>query len=101
MYGGLIIEEAEVKELYANPQHPYTISLLSSLPRVDEKGRQKLASIEGLPPVLYQKPTACPFAPRCKFVIDRCWNENPPLLEVATGHKTACWVDTKTGRSRS
>ena len=101
MYGGLIIEASEVKDLYANPQHPYTIALLSSLPRVDEKGRQKLASIEGLPPVLYQKPTACPFAPRCKFVIDRCWKENPPLLEVAAGHVTACWVDTKTGRSRS
>ena len=101
MYGGFIIEEAEVKELYANPQHPYTISLLSSLPRVDEKGHQKLASIEGLPPVLYQQPTACPFAPRCKFVIDRCWNENPPLTEVAPGHTIACWVDTKTGRSRS
>ena len=101
MYGGFIIEESEVEDLYANPYHPYTIALLSSLPRVDEKGRQKLASIEGLPPVLYQKPTACPFAPRCKFVLDRCWKENPPLLEVAAGHKTACWVDTKTGRSRS
>jgi len=101
MYGGLIIEEAEVKELYANPQHPYTISLLSSLPRVDEKGRQKLTSLEGLPPVLYQKPTACPFAPRCKFVIDKCWKENPSLIEVAAEHRAACWVDTKTGRSRS
>jgi len=101
MYGGFIIEEAEVKELYANPQHPYTISLLSSLPRVDEKEHQKLASIEGLPPVLYQQPTACPFAPRCKYVIDRCWKENPPLIEVTPGHTTACWLDTKTGRSRS
>ncbi len=101
MYGGFIIEEAEVKELYANPQHPYTMSLLASLPRVDEKGHQKLASIEGLPPVLYQKPTVCPFAPRCKFAIDRCWNENPPLLEVAPEHGVACWVDTETGRSRS
>jgi len=101
MYGGLIIEEAEVKELYANPLHPYTLSLLSSLPRVDEKGRQRLTSLEGLPPVLYQNPTACPFAPRCKFVVDHCWKENPPLVEVAAGHKVACWVDTKTGSSRS
>lgn len=101
MYGGYIIEEADVQELYANPQHPYTISLLGSLPRVDEKGRQKLATIEGLPPVLYQHPTACPFAPRCKWAIEQCWNENPPLLEVATEHRAACWVDTKTGRSRA
>ena len=102
MYGGFIIEEADVKELYANPQHPYTISLLGSLPRVDEKARHKLATIEGLPPVLYQHPTACPFAPRCKWAVERCWNENPPLDEVGSGgHRVACWVDTKTGRSRS
>jgi oligopeptide transport system ATP-binding protein len=100
MYGGFIIEEAKVKELYANPQHPYTISLLGSLPRVDEKGRHKLFTIEGLPPVLYQIPKACPFAPRCKWVIERCWNENPQLKQVFPEHRTACWVDTKTGRSR-
>src|SRR5215204_1599002 len=64
MYGGYIIEESPVNELYANPTHPYTIGLLGSLPRVDEKERTKLYSIEGQPPVLYQKPDACPFAPR-------------------------------------
>ena len=101
MYGGFFIEEADVKELYSNPQHPYTISLLGSLPRVDEKGHQRLSSIDGLPPVLYQKPTACPFAPRCKWAIERCWNENPLLEEVAPDHRAACWVDPKTGRSRS
>ena len=100
MYGGFIIEESPVKELFANPEHPYTIGLLGSLPRVDEKERTKLFSIEGQPPVLYQKPHACPFAPRCKWVIDRCWNENPPLLEVGPEHRAACWVDTKTGRPR-
>ena len=100
MYGGFIIEESPVKELFANPEHPYTIGLLGSLPRVDEKERTKLFSIEGQPPVLYQKPNACPFAPRCKWVIDRCWNENPPLLEVGPEHRAACWVDTKTGRPR-
>jgi len=100
MYGGYIIEESPVKELFAHPEHPYTIGLLGSLPRVDEKERTKLFSIEGQPPVLYQKPQACPFAPRCKWVIDRCWNENPPLLEVGPEHRAACWVDTKTGRPR-
>ncbi|MGB8983884.1 MAG: ABC transporter ATP-binding protein, partial [Anaerolineales bacterium] len=60
MYGGYIIEEAPVRELYANPEHPYTIGLLGSLPRVDEKERTRLFSIEGFPPVLYQKPDACP-----------------------------------------
>jgi oligopeptide transport system ATP-binding protein len=101
MYGGFIIEEADVKDLYANPSHPYTIGLLGSLPRVDEKERHRLYSIEGAPPVLYNKPTACPFAPRCKWAMERCWNENPPLEPVASRHNVACWVDVKTGRPRS
>jgi len=100
MYGGFIIEEAQVKELYASPEHPYTIGLLGSLPRVDEKERSKLFSIEGQPPVLYQKPDACPFAPRCKWAIEHCWKENPPLLVVGPEHRAACWVDTRTGRHR-
>ncbi|NWG07154.1 MAG: ABC transporter ATP-binding protein [Chloroflexi bacterium] len=100
MYGGLIIEEAQVNDLYANPSHPYTIGLLGSLPRVDEKERSKLYSIEGLPPVLYEKPNVCPFAPRCKWAMERCWKENPTLEMVAPEHRVACWVDTKTGRPR-
>jgi oligopeptide transport system ATP-binding protein len=101
MYGGFIIEESPVKDLYANPTHPYTIGLLGSLPRVDETERTRLFSIEGAPPVLYQKPTACPFAPRCKWAMERCCNENPMLEPVAPEHRVACWVDTKTGRPRS
>jgi len=101
MYGGFIIEESPVKELYAHPEHPYTIGLLGSLPRLDEKERTKLYSIEGLPPVLMQKPTACPFAPRCRWAMERCWKENPVLETVAPEHRVACWVDTQTGRSRS
>lgn len=100
MYGGYIIEEAPVRELYANPEHPYTIGLLGSLPRVDELEHTKLLSIEGLPPVLYQKPDSCPFAPRCRWALEHCWQENPPLLEVGPDHRAACWVDTRTGRHR-
>jgi oligopeptide transport system ATP-binding protein len=101
MYGGLVIEESEVKDLYANPSHPYTIGLLGSLPRVDEQIHTKLYSIEGSPPVLYQKPSACPFAPRCRWAMERCWKENPVLEPISTEHRVACWVDTKTGRPRS
>lgn len=101
MYGGYIIEESPVNLLYGNPQHPYTIGLLGSLPRVDERKREKLYSIEGAPPILYQKPKACPFAPRCKWAMDRCWKENPMLEAVEPEHRVACWVDTKTGRSRA
>ncbi len=100
MYAGYKIEEAPVKELYSTPEHPYTIGLLSSLPRMDENSQRRLASIEGLPPVLYDKPNYCPFAPRCRFVRERCWQENPPLLEVSPDHFAACWVDPETGRYR-
>lgn len=101
MYGGFFIEEAPVKELYANPLHPYTIGLLKSLPKINRKGRNRLYSIEGMPPVLYKKPLACPFAPRCIYVREHCWQENPPLIPVnGENHKVACWVDTTTGRER-
>jgi oligopeptide transport system ATP-binding protein len=100
MYGGFVIEEASVNELFANATHPYTIGLLGSLPRVDEQQQGRLYSIEGHPPVLLQKPTSCPFAPRCKWVVEKCLKENPPLETVADGHRVACWVDTKTGRLR-
>lgn len=98
MYGGYIIEEADVNMLYADPKHPYTIGLLGSLPRVDEKERQRLFSIDGLPPVLYEKPKGCPFVPRCKWAVERCSRENPGLIEKSAKHFVACWVDVKTGR---
>jgi oligopeptide transport system ATP-binding protein len=100
MYGGLIIEEAAVNELYANPQHPYTVGLLGSLPRVDDTQHHRLFSIDGQPPVLYEKPKGCPFAPRCKWVVEHCLKENPPLMEVGQNHLAACWVDVATGRER-
>jgi len=95
MYGGYIIEEAPVNELYANPLHPYTIGLIGSLPRLDESGQKQLTSIEGVPPLLLEKPSYCPFAPRCKWVMERCWNENPVLELVAPDHRIACWADVK------
>jgi len=101
MYGGYIIEEAPVNELFGSPTHPYTLGLIQSLPRVDQDQHKKLYSIEGLPPILYQKPTSCPFAPRCKWSMEKCWKENPVLENVGPEHRVACWVDTKTGRNRS
>ena len=100
MYAGYIIETASIKPLYANPIHPYTLGLLKSLPRVDDTQHQRLASIPGLPPVMYEKPTACPFAPRCTYRIDRCLQENPPLIAVEEDHYAACWVDVRTGKER-
>jgi oligopeptide transport system ATP-binding protein len=100
MYAGYIIEEALVKELYAKPTHPYTLGLLASLPRVDGKHGDRLASIDGLPPTLMEKPKFCPFAPRCKYAIDHCWQENPALMPVSPDHRVACWVDPETGSER-
>ncbi len=100
MYAGFIVEESPVRDLYANPSHPYTIGLLGSLPRVDEVRNQRLASIEGLPPDLIELPKGCPFYARCKYHIDRCANENPRLEPVSPGHRIACWVDVSTGKGR-
>ena len=101
MYAGYIIEEAPVKELYGNPLHPYTIGLLGSLPRLDEKERQRLAAIQGSPPMLYEKPVICPFAPRCRYNFDHCWEANPPLVELSSTHKVACWWDVNEGRPKN
>jgi len=96
MYAGRIVEEASVKELFANPRHPYTLGLINSLPRLDEKEYHRLESIEGLPPDLIDYPQGCPFHARCKYRIDKCATERPPLETVAVGHKAACWVNVKT-----
>jgi oligopeptide transport system ATP-binding protein len=98
MYAGFIVEEAQIKDLYGEPRHPYTIGLLGSLPRLDATEHRRLLSIDGLPPDLLDKPTNCQFAPRCTYAIDRCWKEVPPLESVGPGHFKACWVDTRTGR---
>ena len=93
MYSGFIIEEASVNDIYANPRHPYTLGLLRSIPRLDLGRQKRLIPIDGLPPDLLELPNQCPFAPRCSFVEEKCWQANPPLQEVAPGHRSACWVD--------
>jgi oligopeptide transport system ATP-binding protein len=100
MYAGFIVEEAAVQDLYDNPSHPYTVALLAALPRVDRRRDSRLKSISGSPPNLLVEPRGCPFAPRCEFVIERCWIENPPLEMIAPGHSIACWVDVKIGKPR-
>lgn len=97
MYAGHIVEKASVKDVYADPRHPYTIGLLGSLPRLDEV-RERLFSMRGLPPDLIDLQPGCPFAPRCDYVIDRCWEETPLLEPVAIGHEIACWVDVKSSQ---
>ncbi len=91
MYAGFIVELASVNGIYKKTSHPYTLGLLESLPKVTAKEKQRLIAIEGLPPDLLQEAAQCPFAPRCRFVIDRCWEENPPLAPVSKDHYAACW----------
>jgi len=98
MYAGHVVEEAPVKEAYADPRHPYTIGLLGSLPRLDELRPEKLTSIEGLPPDLIDLPPGCPFEPRCAWAIDKCRQERPDLGPVGPGHRIACWVDVMASR---
>ena len=100
MYGGYIIEEAPVKQLYKHPQHPYTMGLLGSLPRLDLGSKKRLISVEGIPPVLYEIPKGCPFAPRCHYAVEHCLTENPTLIQIEPNHRAACWVDPATGKER-
>jgi oligopeptide transport system ATP-binding protein len=95
MYAGYIVERAGVKELYGDPRHPYTVGLLGSLPRVDDAKREKLVSIEGLPPDLIGLQSGCPFYPRCSYHVDRCLQEMPSLEPAGLNHEIACWVDIK------
>ncbi len=95
MYGGAIVEQAPVADVYQRPQHPYTQGLLNSVPRLDQKG-STLESIEGSPPNMYTAPTGCTFAPRCPYAFSRCREEVPQLIEVGDDHQVACWWDTNT-----
>ena len=89
MYAGRIVEQAEVHELYARPCHPYTVALLESVPRVDQRG-QKLVTIPGLPPNLMKIPAGCSYHPRCRMAQDVCTTKEPPLIELSQGRLSAC-----------
>jgi peptide/nickel transport system ATP-binding protein len=89
MYAGEIVERAEVDELFASPQHPYTVGLLGSIPRLDRQ-TSHLASIDGMVPNMANPPLACRFAARCPFVSEVCLKAPPPLKEIAPGHASRC-----------
>ncbi len=91
MYAGRIAEEAPIKQLFRAPRHPYTWSLLSSLPRVDRE-RRPLETIRGAPPDQTALPDECAFVPRCPKALMECRIKvSPPLREVAPGHRAACY----------
>jgi oligopeptide/dipeptide ABC transporter ATP-binding protein len=90
MYAGRIVEHGTVRELFNTPTHPYTQALLASVPRM-EKRVERLYSIEGQPPALFDLPPGCRFAPRCQYADDRCRAEYPPTYTSPTGHDVSCW----------
>ena len=91
MYAGHVVETAPTEELFGNPRHPYTVGLLNSIPRLDQSAKSKLNPIRGLPPDLIDLPDMCPFLPRCDYAREKCEQQNPPLLEVNSIHRAACW----------
>ncbi|MDF0602916.1 ABC transporter ATP-binding protein [Psychromarinibacter sp. C21-152] len=100
MYGGQIVEHAPVKELFGNPQHPYTRALLETVPAMHGDRADRLRVIQGQPPVLAGPPDACPFRARCSHRFERCDRENPPRVPCGPAHDTACFWDPATGGPR-
>ena len=90
MYAGKVVERAEVRTLFQNPQHPYTIGLLGSIPKLSTE-QPRLATIEGAVPNPLAMPTGCRFHPRCPFVVQQCRVEEPPLRQIRPGQHAACW----------
>jgi oligopeptide/dipeptide ABC transporter ATP-binding protein len=91
MYSGRIVEKAAVEDLFARPQHPYTIGLLGSIPKLHLE-QARLPAIEGQVPDPLSAPAGCRFAPRCPFVKSVCTEKDPVLKEVKPGHKVSCWL---------
>ncbi|MDA0186697.1 MAG: ABC transporter ATP-binding protein [Proteobacteria bacterium] len=100
MYGGQVVEQAPVRELFANPQHPYTRMLLETVPHIRGERAAKLRVIQGQPPILSRAPDSCPFRARCPQAFDRCAHENPARFDVGPAHDAACFWDFKTGAKR-
>jgi oligopeptide/dipeptide ABC transporter ATP-binding protein len=92
MYAGRIVEKAPTWSLFRNKKMPYTEALVNSIPKIDYPSHTRLEVIPGRPPNLLNPPVGCKFAPRCKYVRDKCLDEEPPLIEASTpGHVYRCW----------
>jgi oligopeptide transport system ATP-binding protein len=92
MYAGKVVESGPTLDVFAHPKHPYTWSLLRSIPRLDAERHEPLKPIEGLPPNLIDLPPGCAFQPRCPFRIERCSRDTPALNRVGETQLAACWV---------
>ena len=91
MYAGKIVEQGSVMQIFKSPQHPYTIGLQRSIPRLDLERKEKLEPIPGQPPDLARLPPGCSFMERCTYAVDRCATQEPNFVEVGKDHWSACW----------
>ena len=98
MYAGRIIEEADVEQLFSSPEHPYTVGLLGSIPRLYEE-EDRLFAIDGTVPSPEDMPVGCHFHPRCPLADDVCRQQAPPLNQVTPAHRVACWKAPVAGKS--
>ena len=92
MYGGLIMEEARIEDIFEQPGHPYTMGLLHSIPDVEQEKSERLEPIPGSPPDMTNPPAGCPFAPRCSYARKVCAGSLPDFVEVGEGHRTRCFL---------
>ena len=86
---GYVVEDAGVRDLFNRPQHPYTQTLMASVPQMEKTDR--LYAIDGQPPALYDLPEGCRFADRCQHAQDVCRGEYPQTVQIQPGHTAACW----------
>ena len=91
MYAGKLVEMGQARAIYHDPHHPYTLGLLASVPRMDQPRGTRLIPIDGQPPDLTLLDSGCAFRPRCRFAVDQCATEIPPLQTVDHEHASACW----------
>ncbi|MBP8654297.1 MAG: ABC transporter ATP-binding protein [Proteocatella sp.] len=93
MYGGLIMEEGTTEEIFYKPQHPYTLGLMRSIPKMsDKENKERLIPIDGTPPDLLKPPAGCPFAPRCDHAMKICMTQMPEYTKSSDTHRAACWL---------
>ncbi len=93
MYAGKVVEKGSLHEVFYDSWHPYTWGLMRSMPKMYEKSKCELATIDGIPPDLFQTLRGCAFAPRCDYAMKICYGAQPPLFACSdTGHSSACWL---------
>lgn len=95
MYGGMVMEEGTVNEIFEQPMHPYTIGLMNSIPNIEQDKQVSLIPIQGSPPDMLNPPIGCPFSPRCSFTRNICLEHMPEYTTIASGHRSMCWLLNK------